>query len=98
MPKISRRCRLSDSTGVRFLRYLHREEAESLQRAKAIEAEEMRGGAVVSFRLTPVRLNTNVRPGSFGIAREHVPVGRSYGLSGGIIFSHKANLYDGAHA
>lgn len=36
---------------------------------------------------------SDVRPGSFGIRRQHVPVGREYGLSGGVVFSHH-NLHE----
>lgn len=93
MLKISRRCRLSDSTGVRFLRHLHREEAAELQLKGAIVADETRAGAIISFRLTAVRISTSIQPGSFGIHREHVSVGQQYGLSGGIVFSHK-NTYE----
>jgi hypothetical protein len=44
-------------------------------------------------RLTVVAVAIVARPGSFGIQREHFPVGKNYGLSGGIVFDHK-NTYD----
>jgi hypothetical protein len=39
------------------------------------------------------KLKSDARPGSFGIHREHLPVGQTYGLSAGVVFSHKAT-YD----
>lgn len=96
MLTIPRRTRLSDGTGQRYLRTLHREEAQSLLRAHVIAVDETAGARIVSFRLSGVRVPTDIRPGSFGIRREHVPVGRQFGLSGGIIFSHQRNLHDEA--
>ncbi len=93
MLKISRTTRLSNATGLYFLRDIHREEAERLLAGGLIEADETRGQRVVSFRLTSKRAPISVQVGSFGVNRLHVPVGSQYGLSGGIVFSHR-NTYE----
>ncbi|MCU1326669.1 MAG: hypothetical protein JWN34_2039, partial [Bryobacterales bacterium] len=56
--------------------------------------DEKRGKVIVSFRLTTKPVPVNVRPGSFSIRREHFEVGKDYGLSGGMVFSHQPELYD----
>lgn len=48
-----------------------------------------RSGVVSVERIAGVRAPNDAKPGSFGIHREHVPVGNQYGLSGGLVFSHK---------
>jgi len=95
MLQIQRRTRLCDGTGQRYLRTLHREEARALQLSGAIEVDEVSGWRIVSFRLTGLTLApTDIRRGSFGINRKHVPVGREYGLSGGVVYSHQRSLHD----
>lgn len=95
MLTIPRRTRLCDGSGQRYLRTLHREEAQALSLTGVIVVDETAGARILSFRLSGLRLpTTDARPGSFGIRREHVPVGREYGLSGGVVFSHASNLHE----
>lgn len=89
MLKISRRSRLSDAAGVRFICHLHRNEAETRVAQGAIVPDETRGEEIVSFRLTTFKAITPIRPGSFGVNRTRFPVNQQYGLSGGIVFSHR---------
>lgn len=42
-----------------------------------------------AVRIVAGRHAIHIRPGSFGVHRQHVPVGSNqYGLSGGVVFSH----------
>lgn len=78
----------ADSDRVVF--FAHRERATQLLADGAVKVEGN------FLRLSGARVaQTDARPGSFGIRRQHMPVGREYGLSAGVVFSHQENLHDG---
>jgi hypothetical protein len=97
MLKIGRRTRLSNAAGVYFIRHLSRAEAIRLHNDGVIAPDETCGAEVISFRLTETPAIISVQVGSFGIHRTHVPVNQQYGLSGGVVFSHKPT-YDSLRA
>jgi hypothetical protein len=74
---------------------LHREMAEyQLQAGLVTVHATNRHGAVSVVRLTGNLASNTARPGSYGVTSVHHPVGRDYGLSGGVVFSHHSQLYD----
>lgn len=90
MSKIRSRTPVMSAESDRILFYAHREHALRLlqEGTVRIDGESMRiaGSA-----------KTSLRAGSFGVHREHVPVNQQYGLSGGVVFSHK-QTYEGLAA
>jgi hypothetical protein len=69
---------------------LHRERVQPMLAAGLVRVESLNaGGAVAVVRMTAQAVPLSFRPGSYGINRQHVPVGNQYGLSGGVVFSHR---------
>jgi hypothetical protein len=55
-------------------------------------------GVIAVERIAGARVTlSDAHVGSFGIQREHKPVGRECGLSGGVIYSHR-QTWEGALA
>lgn len=92
--KIRRRVPVFAADGGRIVFDSHREESLSLLEQGCVVVGESAGDTVISLRLTGITLRSAVRPGSFGIRREHVETNHQYGLSGGIVFSHSMALYE----
>ena len=68
---------------------LHRERVALDLAAGIIVINEIVAGVLVSVRQTTKLATSEARPGSYGVNRQHLPVGKGYGLSGGVVFSPK---------
>jgi hypothetical protein len=92
----SRRVSVLSHDCARVVCFIHWDRIQVMIDQGVVKAEgKNKAGQVNSVRLMQDhKLRCDARPGSFSIRREHFEIGKDYGLSGGMVFSHQPNLYD----